>query len=254
MLGKLHFLLAAAAMAAPSLTGQTAWVGLPAIQKSPQFERTDAKASLFLIPFHSQNLGDQDGGRPIRTVVQVMNVGSAPFKLMAHPMGGTTKVRIQFPGADDLVVPPGEAFQIPVEYDARLDNGPISFEVAFRSDDPDSPVLRQTFQATVRKSLEANPHRDCILAQSGDIGSAKPIAISFAGDGTTHFQGAVIEDEAAPLRVNGEVTATGSYVGSVSLDWARLKEGKCARHGETRIFGVTDGDRTAYVWIQWYIR
>jgi len=238
---------------ASSLGAQGAWTYLPVIDKTFQ-EKASSRSSLSMIPIGSQDLGPQDGGTPIRTAVQVMNVGSSPIRVISPIRGGISRIRIQFPTTGDLELAPGDVVKIPIEYDARLDKGLTSFEIAFHTNDPEAPTLRQSFQSVVCPALEANPYRSCIRGLLRDRGSSKAVPVAFISDGSAPFQGVSIEDESAPLHVSGTVTSTGDYVGTLVLDWARIQSGKSSLSGETRVFGTTTKGGTAYAWIQWYVQ
>jgi len=251
--GKSHAVAFVFVAIAHSLQAQSAWLGLPPLDKKLFFKKNNSKPCLVLIPFGSQDLGALDGSIPVQTSVRLLNVGGAPFKIFAPSQCVISRVRVQFPGNGDLALEPGDAIQIPVEYDGRLDEGATSFEVAFQTNDPEAPVLRQEFQAHVRKSLPAFPFRDCLQGRLECGQPPKPLAISFISDGTSRFLGASIEDETAPLVITESRTVANNYQGTVSLDLARIQQGKCSKRGETRIFGVTDTGRKAYTWIQWSV-
>jgi hypothetical protein len=233
-----------------TLGAQSAWTGLSPAGRSPQV----TTSSLCLQPAQAQDLGLQDGGLPIRTSIQVMNVGNRPFKVLAPAPGGIFKVRVQFPAAGELEMAPGQALLLPVEYDARLDGGPTDFEVDLPCTDPELPILRQSFHLDVTRALGVRPYRDCLQGNLAEPTAAKPLPLTFLSDGRARFQSASIEDEAAPLLVTGKACADGNFVGQIQLDFTRIQDGRSPKQGETRIFGLTDSGRSTYAWIQWRVQ
>jgi len=233
-----------------SLLPAQEWTGLASLPPETEPKITQANPSLSILPLASQDLGQVDGGIPLLTGVQVLNVGTEPFTLSA-PSLGIDRLRIKFPVKGDLSLDPGQVAKIPVEFDARELEGPVDFEVAFRTNDPGTPILRQSFHATIQRALPANPFRNAVLGETlKGVWTSAPIPVSFAGDFSNCVVNARMENESAPLKLEGAILPDGSYAGTVTMDPEKLKQG-ASRQGETRIFAEMNTGRQTYVWIQW---
>lgn len=193
------------------------------------------------------DLGAVDGDRPILGQITIENHGSTSFSVAVPTGMAASLVRVQFPRPTSLTIPQGGRVDLPVEYDARLNDGPSTFVVALDTDDPAAPQLRQTFTAVVTHQVVVSPHRDLIAAADA------PVRFFFAPKDGARFLTASLEDPGAPIALAGvQDAATGRLDGVATLDVA--KAASAPPQGAVRVIGKTDKGTTAYFWLQWSLQ
>ena len=188
------------------------------------------------------DLGDVDGDRPVLGRIVIENRGAFPFSLLV-PGLAATPLRVQFPSAEPVSIPPGGKLEMPIEYDARLDDGAGSFEVNLDTNDPGAPQLRQLFTLNAPHQAMVAPYRDLLTSVDA------PVKFIFAPSAGGKFVSAVIEDAAAPVVLSVTAGEAGDMAGTATLDATKLST--CAPQGSVRVLGTMGNGRTAYFWLQW---
>ena len=238
-----HVLICLAAL--PALAQAPVWANLSIQPSEASVVTSPIMSSLVVQGGRTVDLGAVDGDKPVSGVITISNRGLQPFNLLV-PMGlSATPLRVQFPGAKAVPVPPGGKLELPFDYDARGDESAGAFSVVLATDDPGAPLLEQDYTLQATHAAYVAPYRDLLMSAD------KAVPFCFIPTGSAPFASVAVEDPSAPVTLAFTVNPDNGRVdGEALLDMAKIAAG-APQQGSVRVIATTNSGSTAYFWLQW---